>query len=75
MDENGVVLKESKEIKILENKFMSLEIEMKSLNQSPEGKEDRVNPMSKSKKCKGCNAVFTRNCDLKKHIEKHKTRI
>ena len=75
MDENGVVLKESKEVEKLSNKLISLEIEMKSLQRTPQVAKiniDKAKAMTKYKKCKDCNKEFTRNSDLEKHLEEHK---
>ena len=76
MDVNGAIIQDSKKIKVLERKLVSLEVDLKlprsktkaaSLNTIEDNKKQEI----QGKSCQTCSKSFTRNCDLENHIESH----
>ena len=75
MDNNGVILKETKEIQNLKKQIISLEIDIntvknsRTFNHPQEQICVKTVPSSKAISCKECGKMFKRNCDLEKHVE------
>ena len=76
MDVNGAIIQDSKKIKVLERKLVSLEVDLKlpssitkaaSLNTIEDNKKQEI----QAKSCQTCSKSFTRNCDLEIHMKSH----
>ena len=73
LEKNGVLVKESADVKALERKLVGIEIEISSLKNSNSRQKDSANPHAHNlRKCQVCDAKFDKNCDLERHVmEKH----
>ena len=80
MDLNGVIIKESNEIKALRERIVNLEIDKRPVSTITSAKnsktidknlEENGNRKQKSTKCEECGREFSRNCDFENHLEDH----
>merc|ERR1712096_213988 len=78
MDLNGVIIKESLEIKSLRERIVKLEIEKKTGSSITSAKvskpidkniKESGNKKQKSITCEECGKEFSRNCDFENHLE------
>ena len=80
MDQNGVIVKESNQIKALRERIVDLEIDKRTVSSVSTAKNSKTidinvkesgNRKQKSTKCEECGREFSRNCDLENHLEDH----
>jgi len=69
MDENGVIIKESRETENLQAKVLGIEIDVTNLKKRKIKENPKpINSKVHVKKCTECETTFLKNSDLEKHV-------